>query len=114
MGSVIEERLDHVEVETASINRRLDRRRHWWVTLGLTGITMGLAAIGGSYLAAQSVVREARAREAQACVQRNEFRAGNRTEIDQFLPLIRAQNPNSPAIPVLENLRNTTFASVDC
>lgn len=111
MRSVIEERLDHVELETATINRRLDRRRHWWVTLGLTGIVMGLAAIGGSYLAAQSVVTETRARETQACLQRNEFRAGSRTEIDTILPLM---GPNNPARPVLERLRDTTFAPVKC
>jgi hypothetical protein len=105
MASVIENRLDQVEIEMAhrkaehaAITARLDRRRHWWVTLFLAGIVMAGVAIGGSVQATRAVIHETRQREAETCESRREARQAARAG---YIALLAAPNPVDTSRPLI-------------
>jgi hypothetical protein len=105
MGSVIEDRLDHVDTELLerkaehkAITARLDRRRHWWVSL-ILALAVGLGALAaGGYLTFQSLTHELHHLEASRCEATRIGREGNRAG---WIALLEARSPANPAQPLI-------------
>lgn len=95
--------------ENVVVKARLDRRRHWWISMFLAGLAMAIVAILGAQRASQgateaahAVVREAEARAAEVCRSRNEALTASRTG---WIAILQAQIGEKLVIPDPSPLR---------